>query len=351
MAFSRPTLKEIRDRVIGDLEAHLEGADAHLRRSNVRVLAAVLAGVAHGLYGFLGWVARQVLPDTADDSYLERWASLWGLYPRTGNEAAGPVQASGLAGSVVEAGTFLQREDGVLYSVDEEVTFETSSATLRVTGLDPGEAGNAESGTRVTFVSPVPGVESGAVVAEGGLIGGTDPESASQLLGRLEQHLQEPPQGGAAADYEGWALEVAGVTRVWVYPGHLGLGTVGVAFAMDDAETAPIPDEATVAAVQAHVDELRPVTAAVTVFAPDPVPLNPEISLTPDTADVRAAVQAELEDLLLREAEPGGTLLISHLRAAISQAAGETDHVLISPSANVEHGTGRMPVLGTISWA
>ena len=32
------------------------------------------------------------------------------------------------------------------------------------------------------------------------------------------------------------------------------------------------------------------------------------------------------EDLLLREAVPGGTLLLSHIRAAISSATGESDY-------------------------
>ena len=47
------------------------------------------------------------------------------------------------------------------------------------------------------------------------------------------------------------------------------------------------------------------------------------------------AVEAELADLIRRESEPGGTLLVSHIREAISTSAGETDHVLTSPTADV----------------
>jgi uncharacterized phage protein gp47/JayE len=65
---------------------------------------------------------------------------------------------------------------------------------------------------------------------------------------------------------------------------------------------------------------------------------------------VQAAVLAELQDLLLREATPGGTLLLSHIRAAISSAAGETDFVLTSPAANVTNTTGNMCTMGTITW-
>ena len=61
-------------------------------------------------------------------------------------------------------------------------------------------------------------------------------------------------------------------------------------------------------------------------------------------------VTAELQDLLRREAEPGATLLISHIRAAISLATGETNYVMTAPAADVTHTTGQMATMGTITW-
>ncbi|HRD47443.1 MAG TPA: baseplate J/gp47 family protein, partial [Caulobacter sp.] len=108
-----------------------------------------------------------------------------------------------------------------------------------------------------------------------------------------------------------------------------GLGTVGVTFVMDGRED-PIPQPVDVDALAAHLEPLRPVTAEVIVFAPTPEPLDLEISgLDPDNAETQAAVAEEIRDMLFREAEPGGTVLISHLREAISVAAGEQDHVLV----------------------
>jgi uncharacterized phage protein gp47/JayE len=72
--------------------------------------------------------------------------------------------------------------------------------------------------------------------------------------------------------------------------------------------------------------------------------------LVPATFTVQAAVQAELADLLLREAVPGGIILLSHIRAAISAAAGETDYVLIAPLVNVTNSTGNMSTMGSITW-
>jgi len=61
-------------------------------------------------------------------------------------------------------------------------------------------------------------------------------------------------------------------------------------------------------------------------------------------------VTAELADLISRESIPGGTLLLSHQRAAISAAAGETNYTMTAPVADVMNATGYMTTLGVITW-
>lgn len=350
MAFTRPTLTQIIERAQSDIETRLPGADAALKTAVLNVLARTHAGALHGLYGHLDWIARQVLPDTADAEILERWASIWNVSRKAASFAAGPVTLTGTTGAVVPGGTRLAAADGQEFETDTEVAIAAGTATAQITALTAGQAGNLAAGTAVTLVSPVAGVNAQATVAAGGLVSGADAETDSALRTRLLARIQAPPHGGAEADYIAWALEVPGVTRAWVYPSELGLGTVTVRFVRDD-DASIIPDAAEVAAVQAHLDSLRPVTADLTVVAPIAVPLNLTIQITPNTSTVQAAVQAELADLLRREAEPGGTILISHIREAISLAAGETNHVLTAPVADVTHTTGQIATLGTITWA
>jgi uncharacterized phage protein gp47/JayE len=196
----------------------------------------------------------------------------------------------------------------------------------------------------------VPGVASAALVAAPGLTQGADAESDDALRLRLLARIRQPPMGGSASDYVAWALQVPGVTRAWVYPLENGVGTVTVRFVRDN-DVDFIPDAGAVTAVQEYIDARRPVTAQVTVLAPTAAPLDLTIALTPDTAAVRAAVTGELQDLLRRDAKPGGTILISRIREAISVSAGETNHVLSAPTADVTHLAGEMPTLGTITWA
>lgn len=350
MAFARPTLTQLIERAQSDVETRLPGTQPRLRNSVLGVLARAHPGAVHGLYGHLDWIARQALPDTADAEFLERWASIWDVTRKAASFAAGPVTLTGTTGAVVPAGTRLTAADGQEVETDAEVTLAAGTATAQVTALAAGQAGNLAAGTALTLVSPVAGVNAQATVAAGGLVAGADAETDDALRTRLLARIQAQPHGGAEADYIAWALEVAGVTRAWVYPNELGLGTVTVRFVRDD-DASIIPDAAEVAAVQAHLDALRPVTAGLTVVAPIAVPLDLTIHLTPNTSTVQAAVLAELADLLRREAEPGGTILISHIREAISLAAGETNHVLTAPVADVTHTTGQIATLGAITWA
>ena len=240
-------------------------------------------------------------------------------------------------------------EDALLF-LRHEIQGRGATATLSLASSAPGVATVATAGARLTFVSPVAGVAAQVVVAAGGLTGGAEAESDELLRERLLSRIRQAPEGGAKHDYETWALQVAEVTRVWVFPGWMGAGTVGIAFMMD-GRVDPIPLEADVEAVEAHLAALAPVTAELVVFAPTPAPLAMEITgLMPDDAATRAAVEAEIDDLLFREAEPGGTILLSQLRAAISQAAGETDHVLVSPVANFTPGAAQLAVRGAIDW-
>lgn len=350
MPFARPSLGELIHRAASDIEVGLPGSDARLRRSNLAVLARVHAGAVHGLYGHLAWLADQLMIDTAEAAYLERYAAIWGVLRLPAAFAEGAVTLRGTSGVVVPAGAPLQRSDGQAYRTSADVTLVGGAATAPVVASEAGALGNADAGTAVTMSQPVAGVKSAALVASVGLTQGADAETDVSLRARVLARVRQAPQGGSKADYVSWALEVPGVTRAWCYPLEGGPGTVTVRF-VRDGDASFIPELAEVAAVQAHVDVLRPVCAAVTVLAPVARPLNLSITLTPNTAATRAAVQAELADLLHREAEPGGTILLSHLREAVSISAGERNHTMTAPSADVAHATGTMATLGTITWS
>ncbi len=350
MPLQRDSVQQLKARVRADIKSRLTGVDPALAKSVAGALADTVAGAVHGLYGAIAWYGRQILPDTAEDEDLERHAALYNLAPTAASAASGNITFTGTNGSVIPSGAELQRADGALYSTTADATIAAGTATAAATASAAGAAGNAIAGVSLTLTTPIGGVNSSATVASGGLAGGADIESIDSLRARLQERLEEVPQGGSASDYVRWALEVAGVTRAWAFPLEGGAGTVTVRFVRDN-DVSIIPDAGEVAAVQAYIEEVRPTGAALTVAAPTAVAFNFTVALTPNTVAVQQAVLAELTDLLRREAYPGATLLLSHIREAISIAAGENNHVLTVPAANVTYTNSQIGIMGTPTWA
>lgn len=348
MPFSRPTLSELITRTQQDFESRLGLVGKVVRNTFVWVFARVYAGLAHGLYGFIAWAADQIFPDTATDENLVRWATLFGLTRTPAAYAEGEVTVEGTNGVVIDAGTIMVRADGVEFEVLAEVTVAGGEAVLSVRALETGDDGNTEVGVALSFQTPIDDLDtSGLVTSE--ITSGADQEDIEDLRERLLERMAAPIQGGAATDYEQWAKEVAGVTRAWVKPLYLGEGTVAVFFVRDDDDDI-FPSEAEVDDVSAYIDVRRPVTAHHYVYAPTADYVDFTITISPDTDDVRHAVTGELEDLFLRDSEPGGIIYLSRMNEAISLAQGEFDHTLVSPTANFQAASGYLPMVGTVTF-
>jgi uncharacterized phage protein gp47/JayE len=320
------------------------------------VLGTVVAGGVHMLHGHLDWLGKQLFADTSERELLLRQASLYGITPTPATYATGTATATGTNGTIIPEDALLQGANGESYRVTADATIASGTATISVEAVDAGADGDLETGEALTFESPIAGVDAEAtVVGADGISGGFDEETTEGTRDRLLLRLQEPPAGGRAADYEGWALEVAGVTRAWVYANEDGLGTVVVRFVLDE-EVDIFPDGAAVALVQAKLDEERPITAEVTAEAPTPLEVDFGINLTPNTTAVQEAVEAELADLLYREGEPGdgagrGEILLSKIYVAIGVAEGVEDFEVVTPAADVVPATGELAVMGIIDWS
>lgn len=353
MPFERPTLSVLVGRVKADLRGRLSIAGPLLRRAMADVLGTVWAGAVHMLHGHLEWLGRQLIADTAEREFLLRQAALYGVTPIPASFASGTVTATGTNGSVIPINSILQLDTEITYRATSAATIALGVATVPVEAVTAGSASDVAAGVSLTFESPIVGVSATVVVDTGGISDGFDEESTEGLRARFILRLREPPEGGADHDYEGWALAVPGITRAWVYPTELGLGTVVVRFVLDAQTPTIFPDVPTVAAVQAALEAQRPITAEVTAVAPVALAVNFTIALLPDTAQTRVDVAAELADLLFRQGAPGdgagrGTIKLSHIRTSIGEAAD--DYTLTVPSADVVPTVGQLPVMGTVTW-
>lgn len=353
MPYNRPTLEGAVENVRGDFAARFPGADTRTRRSPLDVFSRVIGYTHHTIYGFAAWLSKQLLADTAETDWLVRHGEIHGITRKPSSYATGVLVVTGTEGAQIPDGAMWQRTDGTQYQTDAAVTIDGGgTAEVVVTSMLPGLAGNAVAATPVNIVSPVAAIVSTAVVGSLGIAGGADSESDDSLRARVLARIQWPPHGGSRDDYVAWALSIPGVTRAWTFPLGNGPGTVIVRIMMDDTYSDGIPHSGDVATVQAYIDrqDVRPVQSTVTVAAPVAVPLSFTITIYPDTPTVRQAVEDELRDLIRREAVPAGTLLISHIREAVSVAAGEYDHSIISPTTSQTVTSAQINTFGSITW-
>lgn len=360
---SRPSLASLYANWQSDVGSRLGAAGVILRRSLLGAIGAALAAAHHALYGALLAAARDSNPATAKGEALDQWVSLWlKAGRRQPTPATGTVTVSGEPGGQIDAGSLLQDAAGVEYSVDAlSVVGPGGSIVVAITAVAAGLAGNQPEGAAVSFVSPGSGIDTDATVIR--LSGGADRELDEPLRARMFQRIQNAPHGGNAADYEYWARSNPAVAKAWVFPLYSGLGTVRVFIAEADYdEDAPTSaSSGLVDQVQDYIDTVRPVTAAIdsgggvfvsgiTVVAAERQPVDVTLTAAPDSPALRAAVEASLKSLFARDAKPEGTVRISRIREAASQASGEQDNVISIPTTNQTAAAGKILVLGTVTW-
>lgn len=349
MAEVRPTLSEITARMQSDASAALPGVDVALERAMVSVLLNVYAGATFEAYGHLQRIARDGIPDTAEDDALERWAALRDVFRVQGVKASGlGLLTSDLNWTPVQAGARLVRADGVEYEIVDAPFLAAGSWFADIRAIEPGENGNHGPSGTLRLVEPSAGV--GDVLVT--LIGGIDREDDDNLRERMLDIMRAPPQGGTKADFERWAKSIAGVTRAWPKDPVAGSPAFTI-YVADDAKlleappVAPTVDAGDVIAAQSVVDAMKVITALPTVASAAFDPIDPAVTLSPSTAEVHAAVTAELNAMLDAAAGPGVTITLSAIMAAIAGTPGVVNFTLTNPVADVAPAGDNVVWLGT----
>ncbi|OLZ75184.1 Uncharacterized homolog of phage Mu protein gp47 [Chromobacterium violaceum] len=331
MPFTTLDMQSVRDALLRDLRNQRPDVDVS-SDSDWFVRATSVASAVEGLYQHQAWLARQIFPDTADRDYLELHARVRGLSRKKPVAAAGQLRLQGSPGATAPAG-LTAKAAGQSYTTTQGATLDASGAAIvAVNAAAPGLAGNLAAGTAAELASAPPGIASQASVTN--MSGGADAESDGELLARLLELIRRPPAGGNRYDYHRWAMEVDGVTAAYVYPLRRGLGTVDVAV----TTAGGVPSSQVLAAVQQHIDDMRPVTARnCLAFAPTPCLVDLDIrvllsntTLAIATEQIKGAVTSYFAALA-----PGETAVRSRIELLASAVAGVADRQVVTPATNV----------------
>ena len=353
MPWDTPTLKEVRGLVRDNVRASLPGADASVPNSVLRVLSDAQGGLCHLTLQYIDWLSLQLLPDTAETEWLDRHGEIW-LVNSDGTKgrkqatfSEGIVAFTGTSGTVVPIGT--QLSGAVGYETTAAVTVGTGPSEGPVRALDAGAVGNMPEGSNLSVVTNIPNLDTTAAVVT--MTGGVDTENDDDLRARILHRIQNPPMGGAQADYVTWALAVPGVTRAWANV-EQGIGTITVRFLMDElrADDDGWPTPADVQTVADYINKMRPVTVKdCYVVAPIKQFIDVTIqNLMPDTTEAEAAVEASIREMLFEMAAPGQTIYAAWISYAIMNAPGVQSFNLITTDDVVMPSIGHMAVMGTL---
>lgn len=379
MPWARQTLTQLVTQAAADIASAIQGADALLRFSNLNIFAKMFSGLAFLHYGYQDWIAKQAVPFTAQDEYLEGWAGIKKVYRKPAQSASGIVTFTNCEVGVEIAGELpVVRGDGENYIITTGGVVDGSgNVSIAVAAVNPGGAANSAVGVVMTLGVSIPGIQSSGTVTTA-IAGGANAESDDQLRDRMLTAFQNPVQGGAASDYVVWAREVNGVTRAWCSPNAAGAGSVIVYFMMDDTESihggfpqgtngvATLEPRAAAATgdqlvVANHIFPLEPATALVYSDAPTANTINFTLNgISGVSSDTKAAIAAAIDDVFFREASPGGVFLpdgtlggsmdLSDIDAAIGSVPGTGGFVITSPAGNITSTAGALPVRGSVTY-
>jgi uncharacterized phage protein gp47/JayE len=357
MPWTTPTLKETRSLTKNYVLSQL-GAKAMIPNSVLRIMSDAMAGLANLTFLYLDWLAKQLLPDTAETVWLDRHGVIW-LTNADGSKgrkaatyAQGTVEFAGTQGTVIPVGTLMTGANGVQYQTITAGQIGSGGlGTSTAVALTAGAVSNLPDGDAMSLNPAIPGIDTATLL--GDMSGGFDTETDDQLRERILFRIQNPPMGGDLADYVAWAMAVPGVTRAWAAV-EIGPGTMTVRFLMDDTypDNHGLPTQADIDTVSDYIDSKRPVTVKdCFVFAPTLFFYDITIrNLTNDDPTVRARIETSISDMEFARSKPGQTMYRSWVDEAISQAVGEETHELDFETA-VMPNPASMPTLGTVLYA
>ena len=331
MPFTTPDYRQIRTNILRDIAN--QRPDAYVGDdSDFAVRANASASAVEGLYQHQQWIARQILPDTADSDYLERHASLYTITRKVAAMATGTIQFSGVSGSAIAIGTEAKTTSGVAYlTTAAGVVGVGGTVDISAQASAAGIAGNQTAATVLTLSAPPAGVQSAASIVS--MTGGTDVESDVDLLARLLYDMRLPPMGGAKHDYYAWAMSVPGVTDAYVFAQRRALNAVDVVI----EAAGGLPSAQLITDVTTYISTQRPVCADVLVMAPTLIAVNVTATLTLSgitladaTARIDTLLAAYFATLHVGDAVPRSRLI-----SLMMSVSGVLDVNLTIPAANV----------------
>lgn len=333
MALITPTVAQINNNIIAQIEATINQTIPLAPKAFIRVLAKTLAAVFVLLWKYGGFIFLQIFVKTATIEEVEINGQLisplkeWGRLIGVGDPDAAvqaqltiDITVETQTGSLASGTQLVNSATGVTYLLIGSVALDAAvvQGLIRAAGDQgggngAGDIGNASDGDTISFANPIANVARDTTVAATVVVG-ADAQDTEDYRQEIIDLFQARPQGGALLDYVIWGGGVSGVETIFPYTGA-DAGEVDVYVEGTIAAFPPdgIPDQALLDAVAAAIElddeglaSRRPAGSFVNVF---PI-VRTGFDITvlsilnvDNLADTQTQVTAALEEYML-EREP-----------------------------------------------
>lgn len=286
--------------------------------------------------------------------FLDLRAAEFGVTRRPSRKAIGEVVFTGDDDTVIPKGTSVSTDEeaAIVFVTTEEAVIKQKTAKVKAEANVGGFRGNVDAGRIKLIMGNLSGVVSVTNPVE--FTNGAETESDESLLGRYFDRVRRPATSGNIWHYRQWALEVAGVGDVKVFPTWKGGGTVKLSILSEDKRR---PKDDIILDVVNAVKERRPVGADVTVSPAEEVSINvsARLTLSPSASleEIKALFKSKLDDFLAGIAFKTTTVSYNRifgLLLDIEQIADFQDLTMNGVKGNLKIKDDEVAVAGAVSF-
>ncbi|HHV75530.1 MAG TPA: baseplate J/gp47 family protein [Thermoanaerobacterium sp.] len=345
--FEEQTYDAILQRLLNNVSADVDKSEGSFIYDALAPAALELAQA----YVQLDNILQVVFAQTSYGEWLDKRAAEFGIYRKTGTKATGQVKFSGTDGTVIPSGTIVQTEAGLQYQTKADATISGGQAIADIEAVEIGSQYNVPANTITILPVSIVGVTS--VTNESPTTGGTNDEDDTSLLNRLLIKVQLPVTSGNVNHYKLWALDVAGVGDVKVFPLWNGAGTVKVV--VIDSNKQPANTDI-VNAVASYIEENRPIGASVTVESAQALNIDISATIVRDTnytleqvtANVSSKITAYLQSIAFKQ----NIVSYAWIGSLLLESTGVLDYsnlTINGGTSNITIGDEQVAVLGTVT--
>ncbi|MBP1638980.1 MAG: hypothetical protein H6Q17_563 [Bacteroidetes bacterium] len=230
-----PTLTELYTSISSDLKSQFGISSENDLKRVLAALASSDAGILKLFYLALIDVQKNVWPDQADSESmggtLERFGRIKlgrDAYPATQGEYT--VTFTGTSGTTLPVNTqVVNKSTNYYYTTTADVALSSTSGTASILSDEAGTDYALAVGDTLYLTNTITGIDSSVTVVSI-ITAPTDEEDTETYRALVLKSFRLEPNGGSAADYCYWALDVAGIAAVYPYStkGASGSGTIYV---------------------------------------------------------------------------------------------------------------------------